>query len=275
MMSLKYLGYGIINKTIAPIRTKPNAESSLADEALLGMVVKLITLENNEWYYIETHYKYRGYIYIDDLIIDNDKVVLWKKEADKLIIHSIVDVMKEPNYQNYVIKLLAKGSILQSTQHKKDGWIEVILPDLKKGWIKEKYIQRKKSFDLRKDEEVIREDVVKTAFSYLGTQYRWGGKSPLGIDCSGLCFMAYMINGITIWRDAELKSDYMREIKREEMKKGDLMFYKGHVAMYIGDGKAIHSASSKSGVVIDSLGENDENYNEYLDKNIISIGSIF
>ena len=59
------------------------------------------------------------------------------------------------------------------------------------------------------------------------------------------------------------------------MKKGDLLFYKGHVAMYIGDGKVIHSASSKSGVVINSLNKGDRDYNDFLDKKIISIGTIF
>lgn len=274
-MSLNDLGYGIINETIAAIRTKPDGESSLADEGLLGMVVKLINFENNGWYYIETHYKYRGYIHKDDLIIDNDMAISWREKAEHFIVHSIVDVMKDPNYQNHVIKLLVKGSTIQTTEKKLEGWIEIVLPNLKTGWVKEKYIQKKMIPNLTRDEKVFRKSIVETASSYLGTQYRWGGKSPLGIDCSGLCSMAYMLNGITIWRDAELRDDCMRKIQRKEMKKGDLLFYKDHVAMYIGNDKVIHSASSKSGVVINSINKKDEDYNEFLDENIISIGTIF
>ena len=186
-MSLNDLGYGIINETIAAIRTKPDGESSLADEGLFGMVVKLINLENNEWYYIETHYKYRGYIHKDDLIVDNGRAMAWREKAKHFIVHPIVDVMKDPNYQNYAIKLLVKGSSIQTTEKRVEGWIEIVLPDLKKGWVKEKYIQKKMISNLTIDEKVIRKSIVETAYGYLGTQYRWGGKSPLGIDCSGLC----------------------------------------------------------------------------------------
>ncbi len=274
-MNIVDLGHGIINKTVAFIRTKPDAKSSLADEGLLGMMVKLINLEDNGWYYIETHYKYRGYIHESDLIIDTERSLAWNREADHLIVHSIVDVMKEPNYQNYVVQMVTRGAIIRVTENKKDEWMEVILPSLEKGWVKKKYLELNKNFDLSKDEDIIRESFVQTASSYLGTQYRWGGKSPLGIDCSGLCSMSYMLNGIIIWRDAELRDEYMREITRQEMKKGDLLFYKGHVGMYIGDKKVIHSASSKCGVVINSLDKDDDDYNEYLDEKLIAVGTIF
>ncbi|WP_432408210.1 C40 family peptidase [Wukongibacter sp. M2B1] len=269
------LGYAIINKTVAAIRTKPDTKSSLDDEGLLGMVVKLVHSENNGWYYVETHYKYRGYIHENDLVMDNERALSWNREANHFIVHSIVDVMKEPNYQNYVLQMATRGASIKVTGNKKKEWIEVILPSLEKGWIKEKYAEEKKKFNLKEDEDIIRERLVKTVSKYLGTQYRWGGKSPLGIDCSGLCSIAYMLNGVIIWRDAELRDEYMRKITREEMGKGDLLFYKGHVGMYIGDDKVIHSASSKCGVVINSLNKDDEDYNEYLHKELIAIGTIF
>lgn len=269
------LGHAIINKTVAPIRTKPDAKSSLADEGLFGMVVRLMDFEDDGWYYIETHYKYRGYIHESDLIIDKERALSWNKEANHLIIHSIVDVMKEPNYQNYVVQMVTRGAVVKVTEKKRDEWIEVILPSGENGWVKGKYVEEKRKFNLEDDEEILRESLVQTACRYLDTQYRWGGKSPLGIDCSGLCSMAYMINGIIIWRDAELRDEYMRKITRDEMKKGDLLFYKGHVGMYIGDEKVIHSASSKCGVVINSLNKGDKDYNEYLDKELITIGTIF
>lgn len=272
-MKAEDLGYAVINKTLASIRIKPDAKSSLADEGLLGMVVKLLNNKNNGWYFIETHYNYRGYIHESDLILDNERAHMWSEMADHLIFHSIVDVMKEPNYKNYVIQLLTRGAFIKVTENRRDDWVEIVLPSLEKGWVKDKYIRKRKRAEEK--EEVIRNRLVEGACGYLGTQYRWGGKSPLGIDCSGLCSMAYMINGIIIWRDAELRDEYMREIKREEMKKGDLLFYKGHVAMYIGDGKVIHSASSKSGVVINSLNKGDRDYNDFLDKKIISIGTVF
>ena len=43
---------------------------------------------------------------------------------------------------------------------------------------------------------------------YMGTHYRWGSKSPRGIDCSGMVSMAYMLCGIFIHRDAKLLEGY-------------------------------------------------------------------
>lgn len=274
-MSTKNLGYAIINKTVVPIRKEPDNKSSLLDEGLFGMVVKLINIEEDDWYLIETLYDYKGYIHKNDLIIDNEKALDWKENVKHLIIHPIVDIMKEPNYKNYIIEVVTKGATVKPTGAKKDDWVEVMLPSTEKGWIKKRYIEKKQKYDIENEEEVLREKLVNTAYEYLGTQYRWGGKSPLGIDCSGLCSITYLMHGIIIWRDAELKKEYMREISRKGIKKGDLLFYDGHVAMYIGDGKVVHSTSSQSGVVINSLNENDEDYSERLDKEITGIGTIF
>ena len=71
--------------------------------------------------------------------------------------------------------------------------------------------------DARRSEEAFRESIVQTAYSYLGTQYRWGGKTASGIDCSGLAFMSYFRNGILIWRDAAIKEGYpVHEIPIEQ-----------------------------------------------------------
>ena len=144
-MKTENLGYAIINKTVAAIKVKPDFKSSLADEGLLGMVVKLIKAEENGWYFVETHYKYMGYIHEDDLIIDNKRTVLWRKRANHLITHGIVDVMHEPNYKNYVTKLLTRGSFVKTTGNKRNEWTEVILPGAEKGWVRENFISKKKN----------------------------------------------------------------------------------------------------------------------------------
>ena len=71
-----------------------------------------------------------------------------------------------------------------------------------------------------------------------------------GIDCSGVVFMVYLMNGVLIWRDADIREGYpMKAIWREgeEMclveeraKAGDLLFWRGHVGMYLGDGRYLH-----------------------------------
>lgn len=130
----------------------------------------------------------------------------------------------------------------------------------------------------RLDEEKLRERLVRTAASYLGVQYRWGGKTPLGVDCSGLTSMAYMLNGIYIYRDAVLKPGFpVRQIPYECMKPGDLLYFPGHIAMYIGNGDYIHSTAraGSDGVVINSLNPESNLFRLDLAESLYAVGSVF
>lgn len=127
-------------------------------------------------------------------------------------------------------------------------------------------------------EDAFRFSVCQTAKLYLGTQYRWGGKSSSGVDCSGLCSGVYMQHGVLIYRDAQLREGWpMRQISFEEKKPGDLIFYPGHVVMYLGGNKYIHStgAATSGGVVINSFDPKDPRYREDLVGKHIAVGTIF
>lgn len=263
----------IISQSIQPLLQVPSFESELGDEALFGMWVEIIK-ERNKWVYVRTQYEYEGYVLKDDLVIENNLVSTWNKGEKYVIIHSIVDVMDIPKYQGHIMKTITRGSLIVLTGDKKDNWIEILLPDGKKGWIKGVYA-KKWIKDDKKDEVGLRNKLVENAKLYLGTQYRWGGKTSMGIDCSGLCSMAYLLEGIVIYRDAVLKEEYMRKIEREEIKKGDLIFWPGHIGMYIENGKFIHSTSSRNGVVINSLNKEHKDYREDLDTTILGVGTIF
>jgi len=120
--------------------------------------------------------------------------------------------------------------------------------------------------------------VCDTALTYLGAHYRWGGKSPLGIDCSGLCSTAYLLNGIVIYRDASIKEGFpIRAIDRADMKPGDLLFFPGHVAMYMGEGKYLHSTGhvSANGVIVNSLDPASPIYRADLDEKLTEVGTYF
>ena len=94
--------------------------------------------------------------------------------------------------------------------------------------------------------------IISSALSYLEVPYKWGGKTPMGIDCSGLVFMSYLLAGFTIYRDAILKEP-LREINAKEMKPSDIIFFEGHVAIYLGNGNIIHASSKNGAVKIEDL----------------------
>ena len=116
---------------------------------------------------------------------------------------------------------------------------------------------------------------------------RWGGKAADGIDCSGVVFMVYLMNGVLIWRDADIREGYpMKAIWREgeEMclveeraKAGDLLFWRGHVGMYLGDGRYLHCTGHERvfGCRVNSLRRGDEDFREDLAEALKGVGSVF
>ena len=100
----------------------------------------------------------------------------------------------------------------------------------------------------------------------------------MGIDCSGLTSMAYMLNGVYIYRDAALKPGFLvRQIPYEHMKPGDLLYFQGHIAMYIGNDEYVHSTAraGSDGVVVNSLSPCSEMFRLDLAQSMYAVGSVF
>lgn len=270
--------YAVVNKTIGALKSEPKEASENADEVLFGMKVEILKKSKNNWFYVRTHYNYEGYINGDNLIINNEVARKWEEEKNVVIINSFADVLNKPEASAYQIASLTRGANLISTYEESENrrFVKVKLPSSEIGWIRKSFVSNLKiNYDI-KDEENLRENLAKAALSYIGTQYRWGGKSSLGIDCSGLCSMAYMLNGILIYRDAKIKDGFpIKEITLDKLKKGDLIFFPGHVAMYLENGNFVHSATSNDVVKINSFNKNSEDYNEYLEKCTKQFGSVF
>lgn len=104
--------------------------------------------------------------------------------------------------------------------------------------------------------------LVDTALSQLGTPYRWGStsRSNGGYDCSGFVTYVYRKAGVKLPRTSREMSGHGQAVSKSSMKPGDLVFFHtgrsrrvNHVAMYIGNGKIVHSSSGQGGVRIDSI----------------------
>ena len=94
-------------------------------------------------------------------------------------------------------------------------------------------------------------DPVVLAERLLDTPYLWGGNSRGGIDCSGLVQAALHGCGIACPGDADLQERAFEPV--DEIRRGDLLFWKGHVAMACGDGRMIHATAWQMRVIHEDI----------------------
>ena len=100
--------------------------------------------------------------------------------------------------------------------------------------------------------------LVRTALSYLGTPYRYGGETPAGMDCSGLVFRVFEDHSLTVPRVSRDQYGLGRGVEPQRLQAGDLVFFadtKGrvnHVGICLDRRRFVHASSSR-GVVEDSL----------------------
>lgn len=86
-------------------------------------------------------------------------------------------------------------------------------------------------------------DPVELAVRLLETPYLWGGKSAFGIDCSGLVQLCHAMTGRDAPRDSDMQRDgYGREISPDQLKRGDLVFWKGHVGLMEDEATLLHAS---------------------------------
>ncbi|MDR3166739.1 MAG: C40 family peptidase [Treponema sp.] len=263
---------------IAPLYREASAQSEHIDEALFGMEVETL-LWYGPWVKIQTPYRYEGYVSASCLVFDELRIAEWAALPHRMVARPWADIQKEPKVQAETLASVAMGSLAALRAPAETGqWVPVLLPDGREGFAIRNHLGPLPLPWREQGEGEFREGILRAARGYLGTQYRWGGKTHQGIDCSGLASMSYMLNGSYIYRDAKILPGYdIHEIKGKDIKKGDLIFFPGHVAIYMGDRRFIHSTSyaGTEGVGICGMEPGSEGYRGDLMAIISAYGSLF
>ncbi len=232
--------FGICNLGIVPLRREASDKSEMVSQLLFGDAFKIIE-SSSKWAKIVTTFDdYEGWIDVKQFqkITENQYVLL--ENSESILNGELIDFISyEPN-QLMPIPLGSSLNFLDINEINTSNF----------------------QFEGQKECGVkAKDNILKTAYLYLNAPYLWGGKSPFGIDCSGLTQMVYKLNGYRLSRDASQQAIQGEALSFiEESEPGDLAFFDNdegniiHVGIMMENNYIIHASGKVRIDRIDHLG---------------------
>ena len=214
-------------KPLSNIYKKPSDVSEVTSQIIYGEKFKILS-KNKNWIKIKSSFdNYIGYI-------KNKNYTDSHKPTHKVFVLKANIFNKTKNKTKYFLPYASKISIIQ---------INKKLIEIEKGkWIKKKYVKKINH---------IEKDYLSVLKLFLKTKYIWGGKTYKGIDCSAILQLLYYYNNKFYPRDTKDQIKYsIKNAKRSILKKGDIIFWEGHVAICINSKKLIHAYGPEKKVLI-------------------------
>lgn len=214
--------YGICNLSIIPLRFEPSDASEMVSQVLYGHPFKVLE-HRSKWSRIRLDFdRYEGWI--------DNKQYFELTESDYLEVSG-----RKPKFSGDLVNFITtqEGQLLTIP-------IGSSLTGL--SFLKHTFEGSVVSGTHAKI------NIVETALTFLNCPYLWGGKSPFGIDCSGLTQLVYQLNGFKLLRDAKDQATQGEALSFiEESEPGDLAFFDNsegniiHVGIIMADHRIIHA----------------------------------
>ena len=202
-----------------PLRARPSDDALQDSELLMGETVSVYERKNGwAWLQAKTD-SYVGYA--------RETALGPVTEADARIVLPLAPLLSAPDAKSPLRDLLPLNAKLKSgTRH--GDFVET-----EAGFVHGKALAPL---------DRTAADFVAVAEQFLGVPYVWGGKSFEGLDCSGLIQTALQAAGITAPRDTDMMEQALgRAMPRAELRRGDLVFWKGHVGVMRDSDTLLHA----------------------------------
>lgn len=269
--------YGVVRLSVCNIRSNPKHSAELSTQALLGTPLRVYKEDekNPGWYLIQTPDDYFGWLDKDGFtLMDKGAYDNWMGKEKVMVTLMGAKIHEAHDANSPSISDAVAGDILSMEQDMGGVFIKVGFPDGRMGYLGKRY-RVKMEYLLKRDSMISANGLIYDAKDFLGHPYLWGGTSEKGMDCSGFTKTVFFRNGIQLPRDASQQVHVGIEVPTdiatlENLMPGDLLFFGRkatedqkekiwHVAIYMGDGKMIHSAGN---VKVESLRKGEPDFAE-------------
>lgn len=263
--------FGIVNVSVANIRSQPKHSAELATQALLGTIVKILKSKNG-FYLVQTPDEYISWVDDDGIIkVNREQLNDWDSNPQIIYLKDYGSAYTEPDVNSQRVSDLVIGNILISVGEQGE-FVKVQFPDKRVAFIKNDETESYEKW--LKQTRPTQEKIIETAKTFMGIPYLWGGTSAKALDCSGFTKTVYFLNGVLLDRDAsqQVNKGILVDTENgfENLQKGDLLFFGNeetekrkesitHVGIYIGNMEFIHEAGR---VKINSFDETKPNFSK-------------
>jgi gamma-D-glutamyl-L-lysine dipeptidyl-peptidase len=237
-------------KQFSNIYKKTSKDSEVISQILYGEKFSILS-KNKGWLKIKTSFdNYIGYI-------ENKNYVTNYNPSHKVyVLKASIFGKANKKTKNF----LSFGSKISKIRENKN-YIEF---EVNK-WLKKKDLKNINHYE---------KSYVKLFKLFLKTKYAWGGKTFNGIDCSALLQLFYYYNIKFYPRDTKDQIKYSKKINRKIFKKGDIIFWKGHVSICINSKQLIHAYGPEKKVLIMPIIETIRRIEQTAKLKVIKISSI-
>lgn len=268
--------WGLVALSVTNLRSGPGHAAELVSQALMGTPLKLLQYTDG-WYRVQTPDQYIGWMEGSGIQRFSETELSQWKQADRYVFRRISgNAFESPAEGSLEVSDLVLGDLFV-VEAEVSGFLKMQTPDGRTGYVRKSDCLSWSEWTSRKPDAAA---LIAVARKMLGMPYLWGGTSTKSVDCSGLTKTAYFSQGIILARDASQQARYGEHPDFSDfhnLQPSDLLFFGRnaqhitHVALYMGDGKYIHS----SGLIrINSLDPDDPNYNDSLKKKLVASGRV-
>jgi len=229
----------------AALRGRPDAAASMTSELVFGEDVNVYEVAHGWAWGQAAHDNYVGYMEVADLGPAVGLVPSHRLGAALSHLYPAADLKQPPRL---MLPMGARLAVVETRGrwHRVDPGAGLVQGD--DLWVPAPHVTPLGA---------VAPDFVGAALALCGVPYIWGGRTPLGLDCSGLVQLVLAGAGIAAPRDSDQQAAALGKMIDEGtgLERGDIVFFPGHVGLMVDGTHLVHANAFAMGVSVDPLAE--------------------